>query len=330
MNEFLKRVHKQIIASMPKLALDTGLLTVDMLVGNEIEGALYRFEPEHNAKKNNIVILTISSEAQISKVIGSTIYSLIDIIKEKNDRLIIVHSSGKSKQENEIKTFLSEKIDVFSPNYLRLPCMKSNLKVSIDGKKYFELNNLLKKYYSNEIAFIAPIIGKQSVNIETYKDNCFHCKLEIDVVSGIVFPKTQMSELKHPYWKYYNILIPIYSLPREYSNQLKKAVNTLRRRNTNISPLVFYKDVELDEKGWTVMCPHCKHVINKYELNDNRMMHLFDTESRMNGNLLYYPMWINASQKLINLLNGGCEATPYVCCGGWIDTKDKTNGIENI
>jgi|GEM_PF-4092458 len=323
MNEFLERGHRQIMDSMPALAPDTGILIVDIVVDKVVEGVLYRFKPAHQTKNNHVVILTISSEAQMSDPIAHIVYPLIDKIGVENERLIIIHSGGNSKHENDIQTFLEEEIDIFHSDYLRLSCLNSSLKVSINGEKYIGLRYMLKKYYSNEISFIAPTAGKQFVNLEIYKDSCSKCKQEIRVVSGIVFPKIQMPNWNNPYWQYYNTLIPIYSLPSEYTKQIKRVVATLSEKDTKITPLIFYQDIESEENDWTVMCPHCRNVINKYEPDDNRMDYLFDLNNRLNGNLQYYTLLIDANQEIVNLLAESYESNvPHVCFGGWVESKN--------
>lgn len=324
MNDFLVRVHKQIMGSISELAPNTGTLTIDIAVDDTIGGMLYRFKPKFQVEKTYIVILTIASDVQTSDSIAGIVYPLIDNIQAKNDRLIIIHSNGKSKQENDIQTFLSEQADMFHPNYLRLPVSTNKaLLTSVNGEKYTGLKNILKKYYSDEIVFIGPVVGKQIVNIETYKDACSICKKEIFIVSGIVFPKTQLPQWDNFYWKYYNTLIPIYSLPTEYSKQLKKEVNELRKNDSRITPLIFYQDVNAQENDWTVMCPYCNAVINKYEPEDNRSAYIPEPENRINGNLQYHPILIEASQKLINLLNESFEANcSCVCYGGWVESKN--------
>lgn len=320
MNEFLERAYKQIIVSISELT-NTEALAIDVTMDNSI-GGLYRIKLKDKTNKD-IVILTISSEIEMSDNIAEIIYSLTDKVKGENGRLIIIHRSGNSKQDNDIQAFLEEKIDIFHADYLRLGCKGSGLRVSIDGERNLGLRDMLKKYFANEIAFIAPTVGKQFVNLEIYKDSCCKCKREISVVSGIVFPKTQMPNWNNPYWQYYNTLIPIYSLPSEYAKQIKRVVATLKEKNTKITPLIFYQDIELEENDWTVMCPHCSTVINKYEPDDNRIDYLFDLNNRMNGNLRYHTLLIDADQELINLLGVGYEFNvPHVCFGGWIESKN--------
>jgi hypothetical protein len=322
MNGFLEKTHKQIMGSVSELSPDTGTLTVDIAVDNSIGIVLYRFRPGYRAGKKPVVILTIASDAQMSDGIAGIVYPLIDNVGVKDDRLVIIHSDGKSKGENDIQTFLSEKADMFHPDYLRLPVSSRNLQSSVNGQKYTGLKNILGKYYTDEIFFIGPVTGKQFVNMEIYRDICCECKQEINIVSGIVFPKAQMPQWDNPYWKYYNTLIPVYLLPNEYSKQIKRIVHTLREKNTNITPPVFYQDIETGENDWTVMCPHCRNVINKYEPEDHRMRYSFDLDNRKNGNLQYHTILIDANQALINLLDASLEAAPCVCYGGWVELKN--------
>jgi hypothetical protein len=322
MNEFLEKAHKQIIDSMPQLAPDTGLFTVDIIVNNVIDGMLYRFKPNHEIRMSHIVILTISSDVGIGEAMENIIYSLIDKIGINKDKLIIIHSDGNSKQENDIQAFFSDNADIFHPDYIRFSCSKETMKTSIDGEKYLRLDNMLKRFYSETISFVGPIAGKQSVNIEVYRDTCPRCGKEINIVSGFVFPRIQLPSWDNPFWQYYNTLIPIYQLSAEYVRQVKQEVIKLRKSNIKITPLIFYQDVEQEESGWTVMCPCCNSVIDQYSPEDNRMQYLFDKINRENGNLEYHSILINADQDLINLLNESYESnSPHVCYAGWVELK---------
>lgn len=322
MNEFLEKAHKQIIDSMPQLAPDTGLFIVDIIVNNVIEGMLYRFKPNHEIRSSHIVILTISSDAEISEAMENIIYSLIDKIGINKDKLIIIHSDGNSKQENDIQAFFSDNADIFHPDYIRFSCSKEALRTSIDGEKYLRLDNMLKRFYSETISFVGPIAGKQSVNIEVYKDICSKCGKEINIVSGIVFPRIQLPSWDNLFWQYYNTLIPIYQLSAEYVRQVKQEVIKLRKSNDKITPLLFYQNVELEENGWTAKCPYCNNVIDQYSPEDDRMQYLFDKINRENGNLEYYSILIDADQDLINLLNESYESnSPHVCYAGWVELK---------
>ncbi|MFV0362737.1 MAG: hypothetical protein ACK5LL_06570 [Suipraeoptans sp.] len=258
----------------------------------------------------------------MSDRVAGMIYPLIDSVAAKKDRLIIIHSDGRSKDANDIDTFLSEEVDVFHSDYLRLSTSCENLKTSINGIKYLELKNMLKKYFSGEISFVGPIAGKQSVNIEMYKDICSRCKKEISVVSGIVFPKIQMPQWDNPFWQYYNRLLPLYSLPSECSKQIKREINLLRKKNMDITPLIYYQNIEIEESNWTVMCPYCKDVIDAYEPDNKRMGYFFDFDWRMNGNLRYHSILIDAGQELINLLGEMSEPNPHAYYSGWIESKN--------
>lgn len=320
MNRFLERAYKQIMESIPEYVPNTGILTVDFAIDNSIGGVLYRLKPGDKSK--HIIILTISSEVKMSDSIAGIVYPLIDGVAAKKDRLIIIHSDGRSKEENDIDTFLSEEADMFHPDYLRLPTSRGNLRTSINGIKYTGLKNILRKYFFSEITFVGPTARKQSVNIEIYKDTCSICKKEISVVSGIVFPKIQMPRWDNPFWQYYNGLLSLNLLPGEYSKQIKREIELLRKKDSNLTPLIYYQDVEKNESDWTVMCPHCKTVVNPYEPDDNRMGYLFDFDGRMNGSLQYHPILIDARQELINLLGEMSESTPHAYHGGWIESKN--------
>lgn len=322
MNRFLERTHKHVMESISRYAPNTGLLTVDFTIDNSIGGLLYRLQPKNRNKAKYITILIISSEIKMSDHVAGMVYPLIDGVAAKKDRLIIIHSDGSSKDENDIDTFLSEEVDVFQPDYLRLPTSCENLKTSIDGIKYLELKNMLKKYFSGEISFIGPIAGKQSVNIETYKNICGVCEREIAVVSGIVFPKIQMPQWDNPFWQYYNRLLPLYALPCEYSQQIKREVNLLIKKDIDITPLIYYQNVEIEKSNWTVMCPHCKTVIDPYEADNKRMGYLYDFGGRMNGNLRYHSILIDAGQELINLLGEMSEPNPHAYHSGWLESKN--------
>lgn len=323
-NTFLRTVHERIMDSMPELEQNTGLLTTNIEVDRYTDGILYRFKPEYGMENKYIVILAISSGATLSDVLTGIIYRLRDQIGINGNRLIIIHSNGKSKRENEIDDFLSENADLFHPDYIRLSCtgIGTRIKISLNGERPVGLATMLKKYYTGKITFIAPVAGKQFVNLEIYRDTCCECKQEINIVSGIVFPTAQLPRWDNPYWKYYNTLIPVYSLPGEYPRQIKRTVNKLREKNMNITPLVFYQDIETEENDWTVMCPHCRNVINKYEPEDHRMGYFFDLDNRRNGNLQYHTILIDANQELINLLDASSEAVPCVCYGGWVELKN--------
>lgn len=320
MNRFLERAHKQIMESISEYVPNTGVLTVDFAIDNSTGGMLYRLKPEDKAK--HIIILTISSGIKMSDSISGMVYPLIDNVAAKKDRLIIIHSDGRSKDENDIESFLLEEADMFHPGYLRLPTSRANLRTSINGVRYTGLKNMLRKYFSGEITFVGPAARKQSVNIEIYKDTCSICEKDISVVSGIVFPKIQMPQWDNPFWQYCNRLLPLYSLPNEYSKQIKEEVEFLRKKDINITSLIYYRDVGIEESDWTVMCPHCKNVIHPYEPEDKRMDYLFDFGGRMNGNLRYHSILIDAGQELINLLGEGAESNPHAYHGGWIESKN--------
>lgn len=322
MNKFLEEVHKQIMESISRYAPNTGLLTVDFTIDNSIGGLLYRLQPKNRNKAKYITILIISSEVKMSDSVAGMIYPLIDSVATKKDRLIIIHSDGRSKNENDIDTFLSEEVDVFHPDYLRLSTLCENFQTSINGIKYLELKNVLKKYFLGEISFIGPIAGKQSVNIEMYKDICCICKKDIAVVSGIVFPKIQMPQWNNPFWQYYNRILPLYTLPSECSKQIKKEIELLRKKDISITSLIYYQHVEIDESNWTVMCPHCKAVIKPYEPDNKRMDYLHDFGGRMNGNLRYHSILIDAAQELIDLLGEMSEPNHHAYDSGWLESKN--------
>lgn len=115
----------------------------------------------------------------------------------------------------------------------------------------------------------------------------------------------------------------MYWLPSEYSKKIKREIELLRKEDENITPLIYYQNVEIDENDWIVMCPHCKTVINPYEPTDNRMKYLFNFDARMNGNLRYHSILIDASQELINLLDEMSESTPHTCQDGWVESKNQ-------
>lgn len=320
MNKFLEKTDKLIMESISEYVPNTGILTADFTIDNSIGGILYRLKPINKAR--HITILTISSNVNMNGSVAGMVYPLIDNVAANKDCLIIIHSDGKSIKENGIQTFLSEEVDLFHPDYLRLPTSIENLKTSIDGIKYLGLKTMLRKYFFGEISFVALTVRKQSVNIEIYKDTCDICNKEIFVVSGIVFPKVQLPQWNNPFWQYYCSLIPVYWLPSEYSRLIKSEIELLRKDDNNITPLIYYQDVEIDKSDWTVMCPHCKTVINPYEPIDNRMKYLLNFDARMNGNLKYHSILIDASQDLINLLDKMSESTPHTCQGGWVESEN--------
>lgn len=322
MNDFLAKAHKQIMDSISQYAPCAGLLTVDFAVDDSIGAMVYGLKPGKGNQKQ-IVILTVSSQIEMSDSLAAMVFPLIDSTSNGNNRLIVIHSDGKSKQENDIYAFLSEKADMFHPGYLRLWVSPGNLQTTINGERYAGLRNILRKYFSGEIAFTGPVAGKQQVNIEIYKDICRRCKKEIAVVSGIVFPKIQMPQWNNPFWQYYNALLPLHLLPGTYCRQIKKEVEGLRKEDTGVTPLIYYQDVEAGENNWTVMCPHCKGVIHPYEPEDKRMDYLLDFNGRMNGNLRYHPVLTDADQELIDLLDAGVEFNPHACYAGWGEVESK-------
>ncbi len=322
MNTFLDEVKIHIKSSMSEKFKASELLSCNIGLNTIANAMLYGVTFKYNRIIKRVSLLVIPPQTKIDSSLEKQLIDLRDNTIELDVNLIVIHSEDDTKSSNDIEIFLSEHLDVFNPNYIRLACRKAKtLKTTIDGGKYLQLDNMLKNFYSDKIVFVGPRIGKQKVNLEIYKDRCNECKKEIHIVSGIVFPNIPLPTWNNFLWQYYNTLLPIYSIPKNYIKQIKQEVNKLKEANSKITPLIFYQNIECEEDDWTVMCPYCNSVIHKYYLEDKRMDYLHTMDSRISGDLHYHSVFIDADQVLINRVDDGGEFSPHSCLAGWTESK---------
>lgn len=316
MRNFYDVVDSEIRKAIPS---NWKMISSDKLLGKEPYKIDYAFNSSIIDGKSKLInILVLDTAFPIDGQSKKEILNLRNYIISKDCVLIVICQQEKSDFHNDISGFVTEWINIDSPNYYSISsCLNKNFRTTIDGEIFEDLNIVIHDIWSGKLKFSGPKIGTQQVNLEIMKDECWKCNRNMKTVTGIVFSNRQLDEWTNSDWLYYNQLVSLSSLNSKQAQVIKDFVETLRLDDDLITPVDYRYSNTIKSKYWAAACPHCNSLRGNFYVTDDRMQYLHDLKSRINHNLQYYSIELNVDNELIETLSNGYEGCPHTCIMGW-------------
>lgn len=311
--EFKEFVNIELRKFLPQ---DWRMIPNDRLLGKDNLKISFAFNSLNKDKLINI--LTIDSNFNVNDDTIDNAIKLRDYILSKNCMLIVVFKYKETKESNDIAHFISDYIEISHPNYLTLFCHeKFKMVTTIDGKKFEDLNVILKGIWSNEIQFFGPKTGKQIINLEFMDDSCWKCNKKIKTLTGFVIPNMNLKYWDNRKWRYFNQLISLASIPTKYIEQIKQKVSQLRESDYIYTPIEYRYSNTVKSKYWAATCPFCKSIRGSYFVDESRSEYMHDLLSREIKTLEYHSIEVELNLEVFKLLNDGFEYCPHTCSTEW-------------
>jgi hypothetical protein len=313
---FYEIVDKEIQLALPD---DWEKITSEKLLGQgpyKIRHAFNLRPIDGQSKLTHLLALPLS--VKLNKTVKSQLIHLRDYILSEDHMLVVINEEKKAGSLGDTGIFIEEQLLVSSRNFLWLRCSRDQYhKTCLDGHKFEDLSLVIRDLWRGALRYQGPEAGTQNVNLELMRKSCSDCNTDIKVVTGIVFPNRQLSSWNNYDWQYYDQLVSLSDLGPEITPIIQKEVDQLREKHPSLTPVGFQYSDETEGIYFASSCPHCKALLGHFDIEDERMAHLFSLDSRINGYLEYYSFSLKVDHELLAALRNGGEACVHTCYSGW-------------
>ncbi|MDP9121895.1 MAG: hypothetical protein M3O15_11120, partial [Acidobacteriota bacterium] len=243
---------------------------------------------------------------------GRDLLALRDFVLARGAHLLVLYPQASHESLDELGVFLREELELPHPRLLVLPCARdaAGAWTTADptGAGEAPVARVIRGYWSGHLVFEGPGPGRQRVGVERMCDRCWRCHAPIETVTGIVLPDRPVGSWPDGDWLYYCRLLPTGEIEAEAAQALALSIDAWRAQGaTHVTPLQVRFGRSDGRSYWAAVCPDCHALRGAFHIEEARLAHLHDRESRRTGALKYRSLDLEVTLPMLQQLAAGAE-----------------------